>query len=56
MTTSYYEYWIYSNSLFLAMFWAKQNIAKIEIAQIKVIYIMLYDQYLKIGNLQGITL
>ena len=39
----------YSNPLILAMFGAKQNIAKI-----KVIYIM-YDQYLKIANLQGIT-
>ena len=33
------------------MFWAKQNIAKMEISKIKVIY----DQYLKIANLQGIT-
>ena len=40
----------WSNPLILTMFWAKQNIAKI-----KVIYIM-YDQYLKIANLRGITM
>ena len=42
----------YSNPLILVMFWAKLNIAKIEIAIIKVIY----DQYLKIANLRVITM
>ena len=45
----------YSNPSILAIFWAKQNIAKIEITKIEVIY----DQYLKIGkiaDLRGITM
>ena len=37
------------------MFLANQNIAKVEIAKIKVIYIT-NDKYLKIANLQGITM
>ena len=38
---------MYSNPSILAIFWAKQNIAKIEV---------IYDQYLKIANLRGITM